>query len=1099
MKNILLFSILLAFTALPSLGQELQQGYVPYGSFDFGTIDSVNLQNRNLSINIPIVTYKQKGSLPDFGLKLMFWAPQWTTISSPYGCDPGSTTGSSGGSCSEYTYTVWDGTVMGMSVTANNVVSFGETPSYDSQGNLMANGEYYTDPSGANHYLSQNMFSFGNNRVNVAIDGSGWTDWIDPNGIAYVSSYTGTSLTGYTETDLYGNSVATDFTSGEFPIPTGWTDSTGRFISNGTPGWEPTTSAPCLTVGYPGVGAADAYPVSYCFSQQTFTQPPGMPTAPYISASWVLTSVGLPNNQAYTFTYGQSAELKSIGLPTGGSVSYTYMWTSPPGGGGGTLYPAVTTRTEFDGSKSQTWNYNTGQDPNGNATNHVFDGNGYEVETDYFNGPVTPISRPASCGTGWIPSLTCLPSAENLLKSVITTYQPNGVTPSGTGYELPQSKITVLNNGMISETVYTYDTTVPGPYNWDSTIYFWDGGQYPVLSFGSLLQQDDYDFGLGAPGPLLRTTTMSYQWQNNINYLLLRSLPFSSRVADGPTGTLKAQTKYLYDEPSYLANANGTQFFGKPTTVTSGLGANAVTTHTSYRVDGMIGETFDAKGCGTQIFYQYNNSVPYQTINCLSEITQYGYDQYSGLPTSVQTPNDLAAGRLGTQYSYTPMKDLQSITYPDGGSVSASYSYQSPLSVTVTTQASPDPPNTTSTVYNGLGRPTSTSSAGITSETTYDGLGKVATVTNPHLSTPSPTDGITYKYYDGLGQLVQQVQADNTSLWWCYNGVRTNDQPNCHGQIGSSLAGSWIDSADETGRNWHKGFDALGRLRKVLEPNAANAPALETDYQYDALGNLLRVDQWGGAAGATGDRVRTFSYDSLSHLLLATNPESGSICYGTTGGVAPTSSNCHQNGYDLNGNLVYKTDARGVQASMTYDSLNRLISKTYQYDPQNTLSSCFQYGSTTAAPSNGIDHLLQEWTIAGSCAGSAPASGYRTSHSFLSFDAMGRATGEEQCHLANCVSGTPYSSTMSYNLLGSQHTYTNGVQSLTLTNGYDAMGHLQTVNGSQVNTIPTTTLYFGRSYSPAGATQDLSLGSGINVTFGYDSRLRLTNQMATNP
>ena len=67
--------------------------------------------------------------------------------------------------------------------------------------------------------------------------------------------------------------------------------------------------------------------------------------------------------------------------------------------------------------------------------------------------------------------------------------------------------------------------------------------------------------------------------------------------------------------------------------------------------------------------------------------------------------------------------------------------------------------------------------------------------------------------------------------------------------------------------------------------------AMRTLYSYDALGNLTCVEQHGDAPTGTGCsaapsndatspwRVRRFTYDSLSRLLTARNPESGTITY----------------------------------------------------------------------------------------------------------------------------------------------------------------------------------------------------------------------------
>jgi hypothetical protein len=46
-----------------------------------------------------------------------------------------------------------------------------------------------------------------------------------------------------------------------------------------------------------------------------------------------------------------------------------------------------------------------------------------------------------------------------------------------------------------------------------------------------------------------------------------------------------------------------------------------------------------------------------------------------------------------------------------------------------------------------------------------------------------------------------------------------------------------------------------------------------TFYQYDALDNLVRVDQKNNDSTSTDWRTRTFSYDSLSRLRCAANPE----------------------------------------------------------------------------------------------------------------------------------------------------------------------------------------------------------------------------------
>ncbi len=104
-----------------------------------------------------------------------------------------------------------------------------------------------------------------------------------------------------------------------------------------------------------------------------------------------------------------------------------------------------------------------------------------------------------------------------------------------------------------------------------------------------------------------------------------------------------------------------------------------------------------------------------------------------------------------------------------------------------------------------------------------------------------------------------------------------------------------------------------------------------TLYSYDALGNLLCVEQRGNVAGtgcnsspandaASPWRVRRFTYNTLGQLVQAYNPESGLIKYQ----------------YDLDGNLWQKdspapnqTGAGRQVVSYCYDSLHRVTGKAY--------------------------------------------------------------------------------------------------------------------------------------------------------------------------
>jgi YD repeat-containing protein len=217
--------------------------------------------------------------------------------------------------------------------------------------------------------------------------------------------------------------------------------------------------------------------------------------------------------------------------------------------------------------------------------------------------------------------------------------------------------------------------------------------------------------------------------------------------------------------------------------------------------------------------------------------------------------------------------------------------------------------------------------------TNYDALSRVATVTNPYRTTSDSTYGVTIYGYDAVGRKVIEVHPDGTKRQWCYDNSAApavypslpqniSYAPTCNPRgVGS---GEWVDISDENGNDWQEVSDGLGRMTHVIEPSGTSqSPTMDTDYSYDALDNLLQVIQ-NGQTGNTA-RVRTFTYDNLSRLITSTNPETGTVCYGVWSG-----SNC-VNGYDYNGNLLFKTDARGITIAYGYDTLNRLISKGYTW------------------------------------------------------------------------------------------------------------------------------------------------------------------------
>ena len=154
----------------------------------------------------------------------------------------------------------------------------------------------------------------------------------------------------------------------------------------------------------------------------------------------------------------------------------------------------------------------------------------------------------------------------------------------------------------------------------------------------------------------------------------------------------------------------------------------------------------------------------------------------------------------------------------------------------------------------------------------------------------------------------------------------------------------------------------------------------KTSYTYDTLSNLTGVNQ---PIGSSGGQSRSFSYSSLSRLLSATNPESGTISYQ----------------YDNNGNLTQKTDARNVTTTYGYDALNRVTERSYN----DLITKTVTYTYDDPAVSNSKGKLTKVTT------GSSPAFSVTEYHAF---DKMGRILQSRQLPtgqpLIRCITPTTY-------------------------------------------------------------------------------------------
>lgn len=353
-------------------------------------------------------------------------------------------------------------------------------------------------------------------------------------------------------------------------------------------------------------------------------------------------------------------------------------------------------------------------------------------------------------------------------------------------------------------------------------------------------------------------------------------------------------------------------------------------THAQYDQCGNVRKTWDARDTGltnpSQVSYSdaFSDGVPRNTYAFPTSMTTAVPDSNgtygSNVALTATSVYDFNTGKVfsttdanakTTSYDYSDSLDrLKQVTMSDGGRTTYTYVdvHQCGPYVEARTLLDATGRETDSYQYfDGLGRPKrtftyenqDTNNPYLTVDTQYDALGRVWSVSNPYrsagcTSTVNPSGRWTQTTFDALSRPGQiKTTADNAV-------------------VTTSYSGNTVTVTDQAGKKRRSVTDALGRLTRVDEPDSngnlglTSAPAQPTSYTYDVLGNLRRVDQ--------GYQQRFFMYDSLSRLIRAKNPEqsAGSVASNITDPITGNAQWSMAYGYDNNGNLTARVDARNV-------------------------------------------------------------------------------------------------------------------------------------------------------------------------------------------
>ena len=851
----------------------------------------------------------------------------------------------------------------------------------------------------------------------------------------------------------------------------------------------------------------------------------------------LLTKIELPNGQAYRFSYDIYGEIDGIYYPTGGEEHFEYSGvptlkdTYPPYD---TVNRGVTKRQVYETSTGtpMEWTYSAdnGYHPNpiGPYTATVTNPNGTkgvrylrrsgQAEHDNYGYNSTL--------DGMAFEERTLNAAEQVTARKVTNWQETLLSYNAYRHPRVASEVSFIYepgaaSGLTSSVTYEYDGDTNAPDCPLNVIRVTERGFEVVPATPPTVSENQQIYPSNAtPAKIIET---DYLYDANYQARNISGLVTETRIKDA-IGIVKAKSQIDYDQTNYLegvtvTNAPGwenpnTSYRGLPTIMRSwsDIGANQyVETKASYDQFGNVRKTWDGRGNVSEVQYndnfsdgvnRYTYAFPTKTISADPDGNGSGtslestvkYDFNTGLTTSSIDPNGLEARmeyndallrptRVSTWYNNSQVGGETITEYGAGSSDTTRF-------VKVRSQIDIDKWKESYSWFDGLGRTIRSQSVDGGSGdvfvlSCYDNMGRVAKATNPFRGYTnqdcSTTTGLewTTNTFDTAGRPWKVTTPDGAVVETTY-GLATS----------GTHIGTVVTVKDQAEKLRRSITNALGHLTRVDEPNnagqlgAIDVPNQPTLYTYDPLNNLSTVQQNGtgteqcGPSGGTCAQTRTFLYDSLSRLKSATNPESGTISYG----------------YDLNGNLTSKIDARGVKTDYVYDALNRVTNRNYSLtgatppNYQATPDVTYTYDNLTNSKGKvtKIDSSV-------------------STTDFTEFDILGRVTKSKQT-----TDGVTYGNgstdsymTYGYNLSGAlvEQQYPSGRK---VKNVLDNDGYLETVN-SRKNATSGYWAYAGNfTYNAAGAVTSMQLGNGHWESTVFNNRLQPTQialgviQNATN-
>jgi RHS repeat-associated protein len=883
------------------------------------------------------------------------------------------------------------------------------------------------------------------------------------------------------------------------------------------------------------------------------------------TAVWLPDGDGV--TRRYKFLYNSYGELARVELPTGGAVEYDWAAGLANGAASGVVQPVpntahwteilnipqiyrrLTARRSYDAGnvllgstgygRPETQNYDNTISNAGYVSVGHYNAAGQQlsVEAHYFYGSPATSLFTWQASPQYMPTYSPFASYRDGREYQSDLYAANGTTllrrttqswgqpalswwfggadasPANCPY-LKETVTTLADSGQVTKTTSVNPQT----------------GQVMIDQFGNPLDVWVYDYGQGQPGALLRRTHTEFMGVNpvnNVDYTNRTSasaphrlnLPTRMSVYDG-SGVERARTTLEYD--NYNADANHAALVDRPSIsgfdssfnvyystrgnatattryfLTNGTVTGSVTGYAQYDIAGNTVKTIDARGNVSTYGYtdrfgapdgealsntaptelaaagQYGYGFATSATNAAGQTTYTQYDYYLAKAVDAQDVNGTTYSGYFGDVLDRPTQVVSGANRDTSRKARAVFSYDDVNRVTTETRDfnayAESYPLKSQVLYDGMGRTTETrryegGSNYIAVRKRYDALGRVSQESNPFRNGETPV--WTTSAYDELGRVTSVTTPDNSAATTSYSG-------------------SSVTVTDPVGKKQKTVSDAFGRVTQVYEdPAGAN---WLTSYTYDTLDDLTGVSQYDPVSQVT--QTRAFVYDSLKRLVSATSPESGAVNYA----------------YDAQGNLLVRTDARGVSTHVSYDALNRMTRRWYNGSSATTAT----VNNSPALPAGVAvsDEVNAFYDAQALPAGSPPgfSRGYATGRlvavtygggsagDYYGFDAMGHTTVKVQQ-----TGGVNYQTTSTFNNGGARKTLTYPSGHVVNYN-YDAAGRVgdkDAANLAMTGNLgdgATRTYSAAVSYSPFGGVSQEKYGTATpiyNKSF-YNVRGQLT-------